>query len=86
MLILTRRFGQSIAIGDEIFCSILGISENQVRLGFKAPRDLPIYREEIYQRIAAEKKRLLTANHERDLDAELIALLTEQLKQSSKAA
>jgi carbon storage regulator len=85
MLILTRRFGQSIAIGDEIFCSILGVSGNQVRLGFKAPKDLPIYREEIYQRIAAEKKLLSTANHEMNIDAELIALLTEKFKYGPKA-
>lgn len=57
-----------------------------MRLGFKAPPDVPIYREEIYQRMAAEKQCLATANQGNPIDAELIALLTKKFKYSPQAA
>lgn len=55
MLILTRRIGQSIMIGDEVNVSILAARGNQVRIGIKAPKDISVYREEIYQRVQHEK-------------------------------
>ena len=57
MLILTRRIGESVMIGDDVKISVLGIKGNQIRLGVSAPREVPVHREEIYQRIQDEKVR-----------------------------
>lgn len=51
MLILTRRVGETLIIGDDIAITVLGVKGNQVRLGIKAPRDVTVHREEVYQRI-----------------------------------
>ena len=55
MLILTRNIGTSIVIGDDVVVSVLGIKGNQVRLGVDAPKNVSVHREEIYERIQAEK-------------------------------
>ena len=55
MLILTRRTGETIIIGDDTEVTVLGVKGNQVRVGIKAPDDVSIYREEIYRRIKEEK-------------------------------
>ena len=55
MLVLTRRIGETITIGDDIRLTILGIKGNQVRLGIDAPKDIAVHREEIYERIQREK-------------------------------
>ena len=55
MLILTRRLGESVKIGDDVTVTVLGVKGNQVRLGFTAPKNVAVHREEIYQRIEAEK-------------------------------
>jgi len=55
MLILTRRSGETIKIGDDIEVIVLGAKGNQIRLGIKAPDDVEIHREEIYERIQQER-------------------------------
>ena len=50
MLILTRKIGETVIIGDEITLTILGVKGNQVRVGVKAPRDVSVHREEVYMR------------------------------------
>lgn len=55
MLILTRRLGETVILGDEIKMTILGVKGNQVRLGFNAPKETIIHRQEIYDRIQKEK-------------------------------
>ena len=55
MLILSRRPGESVKIGDEVTVKVLGIRGVQVRLGFEAPRDVAVHREEIYLRLQADR-------------------------------
>ncbi len=55
MLILTRRVGESLMVGDDITVTVLGVKGNQVRIGVNAPRDVAVHREEIYNRIQEDQ-------------------------------
>lgn len=55
MLILTRRIGETLMIGDDVSITVLGVKGNQVRIGIEAPKDVPVHREEIYQKIQTEQ-------------------------------
>ena len=63
MLVLTRRSGERLVIGDDIVVTVCGVRGDQVRLGFTAPKEVPVYRKEIYDRI---KKELRSEHAKRD--------------------
>lgn len=66
MLILTRRVGETLMIGDQVTVTVLGVKGNQVRIGITAPKDVAVHREEIYQRIKQEHEAGGTAPVESD--------------------
>ncbi len=66
MLILTRRIGESVYIGDDVRLTVLGVRGTQVRIGINAPKEVPVHREEIYYRIKHEQDG--TDDHDEDGD------------------
>ena len=56
MLVLSRRLGETLIIGDDVKITVLGISGNQVRLGIAAPKEVSVHREEVYRRIQDEQQ------------------------------
>ena len=62
MLILTRRLGESVKIGDDVTVTVMGVRGAVVRLGFKAPQEVAVHREEVYQRLQADRSAKAPAN------------------------
>lgn len=61
MLILTRRIGETLMVGDDVSVTVLGVKGNQVRIGVNAPKHVAVHREEIYQRIKREEEEIQEA-------------------------
>jgi carbon storage regulator len=74
MLVLTRKTNQSIMIGDEVEVSVLAVSGDKVRIGISAPRDVPVFRKEVYLNIREEK---LGAGSSRDAVTKALSDLSE---------
>lgn len=71
MLILTRRVGETVMIGDEVTITILGVKGNQVRVGINAPKSVAVHREEIYERIKREQEAEADRKKKRDANGDV---------------
>ena len=66
MLILTRRVGESLIIGDDVTVNVLGVKGNQVRIGVDAPKQVPVHREEVYDRLQEEGGETISFGKDKD--------------------
>jgi len=82
MLILTRRVGETIVIGDDVVVTVLGIKGNQVRIGINAPKDLSVHREEIYQRIQQEKGGTAPEQKQEEITPQAVPVTVKKKRES----
>lgn len=80
MLVLTRKLNESIMIGDSIEVMVLEIRENHVKLGIKAPRDVTVHRQEVFEEIRTENRRARTSQPPVDLDSVVKSMRKRSLK------
>lgn len=80
MLVLTRKVGETICIGDDIEVVITEIAKNAIRIGVKAPKDTPVYRKEVYDRILKENKAASGVNVDNKQLADLNRLISKHKK------
>ncbi len=73
MLILTRRVGETVMIGDNVTVTVLGVKGNQVRVGVNAPREIAVHREEIFERIKREKEAAAAESAPAEAPAEAVS-------------
>lgn len=66
MLILSRRVGESLIIGDDVTVNVLGVKGNQVRIGVDAPKDVPVHREEVYDRLQEEEGKTISFGKDKE--------------------
>ncbi len=71
MLILTRRVGETLMIGDSVTVTVLGVKGNQVRIGITAPKEIAVHREEIFQRIQRDEAGKASATGKEDLPGDV---------------
>jgi carbon storage regulator len=74
MLILTRRVGETVMIGNDVTVTVLGVKGNQVRVGINAPKHVAVHREEIYERIKREQEGEPNGNGESEAPAEFASV------------
>lgn len=81
MLILTRRVGETLMVGDDVTVTILGVREGKVKVGIHAPRNIPVHRSEIYKRIKIERAQCATTKSATaECEPEIVAPACESLK------
>ena len=85
MLILTRRPGERVVIGDEILVTVMGVSGHTVRLGIAAPQGVPIYREEIWEAVREENRAAAAAAADVEVDVETLPHAPEQAQPEGHA-
>ena len=82
MLILTRRVGEVLRIGEDVSVTVLGVKGNQVRLGISAPKNVAVHREEIFHRIAEEERGMGTPADAQLRDAPVVKITTLRASRS----
>ena len=80
MLVLTRKIGEAICIGDDVEIIIADITKNAVRIGVRAPKNLPVYRKEVYERILLENKEAAAASVENKELVNINKLIQKRIK------
>ncbi len=78
MLILTRRVGETLRIGDEVKITVCGLNFNSTRFGIEAPDDIAVHREEIYQRLQQQRQDLSELDESKTFEGAIVTLVTER--------
>lgn len=86
MLVLTRKIGESVVIGEEVYCTVVGYRDGEVRLAFDAPQSIPIHRDEIQRRIYRERQKDQWFNDSSFNKESIVDRLISKFKHSLKSA